>query len=130
MNLLGSEGVYTSERIDAGTLPKGYKRYELGFGSDKRFDVVSADTCKHYAGAFITKKPLNLGSQKQVTLKESDYSIAEDRPFDFESYWGCMVSLDKKISDANIVRDQAMGKAPFVRDPQQSKTIDDKELSI
>lgn len=124
MTLLGSDGVYSPNRIQAETLPEGFFRYELSAGKDKRFSYVRASARTNYAGDFLTKKPIELGPSGKVKLHESDWSLDSKRKFEFEAFWGHKLSIDKQISNAVYKRDLAMGKGPDGREAQQANSVD------
>ena len=129
MTVLGADGVFSPNRIQKSTLPEEFFRYELSSGKDQRFGAITAGRASRYAGDFISKTSLDLDGKETKALNIHDWCMHSEKPFDFESFWGYMLSIDKKISDANHKRDLAMGKDPNARDTQDITPVT-QEASI
>ncbi len=123
MTLFGTEGVYSKSRIQASSLPDGFYRYELSSDKHQRFALVQSGHSTRHAGDFISKTPLDLGDQERCSLSDQDWTISSDRKFNFESFWGHKLSIDRQISNAVYKRDLAMGKTPGGHEARLSETV-------
>lgn len=104
MEVLGVEGVFTSIRIQRDSLPEGFHKYSLREGEGAFICQVAPEVLVNHAGDFITKTPLDLGSEKTRVLTEEDWSFT-DKLFDFEAFFGRKRSVDCQIADATAKRD-------------------------
>lgn len=117
MEVLGVTGAFTSLRIARDTLPDGFFKYSLREGIEDFICQICNEVLVNHAGDFITKEPIDLGSEKKKDLSADDWSFTRDN-FDFESYFGKKLSIDYQIDQAEHKRtDQLNNKSP-------SKSID------
>lgn len=108
MDVLGVEGVFSNLRIDRNSLPEGFHRYSLREGEEEFIAEIQKDVMVNHAGDFITKEEINLGPDGYKALSPDDWGFT-DKPFDFESYFGCKLSLDCQIKQANAKKDAQLG---------------------
>jgi len=118
LNILGTEGVYTSLHISLDTLPAGYHKYSLREGSAELFDQISKDVLVDHSGDFITKNPIDLGKEGFKNLRSADWNFS-DKKFDFESYFHCKHSIDYIINQAEEKRDTMFSN----KSQEQVKTV-------
>lgn len=134
MTVLGKEGVFTPEYIDPKTLPAGFYTYSLVPGEDTAFKAICETAGENHAGSLVTKGPLplrkNIGlfKKKATSLDEDDWSFS-DKDFDFESYFGCKLSIDAQICIAEAKRDQQV-EASRGKNRSKSKSRSETERNI
>lgn len=104
INVLGVEGVYTAANIKADTLPDGFRKYSLLPGEESMFGEVRAGDSPAAMGSLITKERLGLDNSGTCALNDSDWSFS-DKDFQFEPYFGQMLSIDAQIEQAEAKRD-------------------------
>ena len=112
MTVFQTDGVYSANRIHASSLPDGFYRYELSRGQNTRFSTIQEKRSPRHAGDFITKEKLTLDKDGRSILRDDDWTLHTDRAFDFEAFWGCKLSFEKLVSDAERKHDLLMGKNP------------------
>lgn len=108
MDVLGVEGVFTSLRIDEASLPEGFYKYSLREGEKEFVAEICKNVMVNHAGDFITKQEFDLGPDRCKALEPDDWGFT-DEFFDFESYFGCKLSLDCQINKANAKKEAQMG---------------------
>lgn len=104
IEVFGTEGVFTPLRIQRESLPEGFHKYSLRGGEDELFCQVANEVMVNHAGDLITKKPLDLGLKGSKDLSEDDWGFT-DQPFRFEEHFGCKLSVDCQIAEAEAKRE-------------------------
>ncbi len=99
IEVLGTEGVFSNLRIDRESLPEGFHKYSFREGEEELIAEIATQVVVNHAGDFITKQPLDLGSENSRILSPDDWGFT-DKPFDFEAFFGMKRSLHCQISDA------------------------------
>lgn len=108
MEVLDVEGVFTNLRIDEQTLPEGFYKYSLREGEEEFIAAIEKNVAVNHAGDFITKQEIDLGPEGYKDLKPDDWGFT-DKDFEFETYFGCKLSLDCQIDNANAKKEAQMG---------------------
>lgn len=119
ISVLGKSGVYTPKQINPKTLPEGFYQYNLSAGEGSMFGAVTQNDVSDVAGTLITKEPLPVQSGEERAIAEDDWSF-EAQDFDFESYFGCKLSIDTQI-------EQAEAKREMMSESKRDKSRGDKE---
>lgn len=104
IEVLGTEGVFTSLRIQRESLPEGFHKYSLREGEEELFGQVANEVIVNHAGDLITKKPLDLGPKGAKDLSVDDWGFT-DQAFHFETYFGQKLSIDCQIAAAEAKRE-------------------------
>lgn len=100
-----TEGVFTPLRIQRDTLPEGFYKYSFRDGEDSFLGSVAEAVFANHAGDFLTKTPLDLGSDRELELSEEDVLFLH-KDFDFEEFFGAKLSIDCQIEMAEEKRNQ------------------------
>ena len=103
--VLGKEGVYTPENIEAKSLPSGFYKYSLLSNDLSTFGSVTFGDTAHADGSLITKESLGLRKDETRALGEEDWEV-KDKPFDFESHFGKKLGIDAQIEQAEEKREK------------------------
>ena len=72
MEVCGVKAIYADRRIDDSEVPKGLYRYDFREGKgadDVYFGTIEKDVKIDHAGSFITKEPLDLGTDGYIELE-------------------------------------------------------------
>lgn len=72
MEVCGVKAIYADRRIDDSEVPKGMYRYDFREGNgadDVYFGAIEKDVKIDHAGSFITKEPLDLGTDGYIELE-------------------------------------------------------------
>ena len=72
MEVCGVKAIYADRRIDDSEVPKGLYRYDFREGKeadDVYFGAIEKDVKVDHAGSFITKEPLDLGTDGYIELE-------------------------------------------------------------
>ena len=72
MEVCGVKAIYADRRIDDSEVPKGLYRYDFREGKgadDVYFGAIEKDVKIDHAGSFITKEPLDLGTDGYIELE-------------------------------------------------------------
>ena len=72
MEVCGVKAIYADRRIDDSEVPKGMYRYDFREGNgadDVYFGAIEKDVKVDHAGSFITKEPLDLGTDGYIELE-------------------------------------------------------------
>lgn len=101
ITILGKEGVFTPENIDAATLPEGFYKYTLTPGEQSMFGGIAAGESEMSAGSFVTKSPLE---GEGCSFTDEDWSF-DHKDFDFEAHFGKKLSIDAQIAQAEAKRE-------------------------
>lgn len=125
MTILGKEGVFTPERIDAGTLPEGFQKHELHFNENSGFDAICSDAKDRCGGTFVTKEELKLPKNGHLALTEDDFAFQQEKEFDFETYFGKKLDFDYQVAKAQAKHDAQVAGMGKNRDRDKDRS--DKE---
>ena len=125
LNILDTEGVFTEAKIERQSLPEGFYQYSLKNGDIEAFGEIRSDTFeKEFAGEFITKKPFKLPKSGGLKLKEGDYQYM-NQEFNFESFFGCKLSIDCQINIAEVKRKEQLTPRTKDKTVTKSKSYDE-----
>lgn len=114
LNVLGVVGVFTESFIDAKTLPEGFYKYSLHGTNKEAFDHISCSMTHNHVGDFICKEPLEFGSTQTKPLALNDWAY-ESKVFDFKEYFGCHLSIDCQIRNADEKKSMQTGSKDRVK---------------
>ena len=111
LTVLGITGAYIEEHIQVKSLPDGFFHYELQKSKDRTilFSAIGNKIRFGYCGDFITKEELKLPEKDVQSLSITDWAFT-DTAFEFESFFGMKLSINKQIQNAETKRDTMQNK--------------------
>ena len=123
----GIAGVYTPSRIQNNTLPAGFYPYSFLPADAPVLADAAAQDIPNNAGSLITKEKLSL--ENIASSDRIDWSF-EDRPFDFEAYFGCKLAFDTQVELAEAKRDAQAAEKKQTKHRDNSHSLDAEDMDI
>lgn len=122
--VMGREGVFTPNRIEAEGLPAGFHKYELVFNENQGFGSITMDAKDRCAGSYFTKEAVPLDPSGNLILSELDFSFEDDRQFNMMAFFGKHLSFDAQVEIAQSKRDHQLMEKGHTRTTERGTSTE------